>query len=949
MSGQAPSSSTSFGQAAGDSRLMQSGEAQLPGQGRQARAGGFHGSWRLLLALAVLTLGCGPVAWGQKQGGVVRIKQFYLTKPDASLLTRVAFFMRQCDQDLHAARQMWQKVGIEVRREGLPEVRYDDGILTPSSAHLWARAQSLSGIVPVVHIDTFGSTMIDALLEGLHTESFGNTHPEIEGGEGRASIVMLNRDAANAYGSITDPEQLALARDTFAHEIGHVLLDEAVFPSHLLIGSDNPHHLKDKEALMGSGLSMLETRDGIIDFLPMTRNSKYLNQVEAMYTASSYVTAKTLGVSSLFSVGLDFRHERDAMDPNDDERFTGSFANFSPPPSLPLPGQFGSRVAGPPAVGNTEIRRIYDGQVLVSNPSVPFAMSLHERLVDDGNGNEEREGVFEFIVIPEDHTPTGKLAIPEGFVDPLTSSTTGIRINVGGPGPAKQVKVEKVSASGVITPLVQGAQYELVISQGAVELRHVSPEFLTDGSVALRVRVTTNPPPATNTTSTVRGDFNADGQVSQADVLLLYARMGQASTTHDLNGDGYVSLGDALEIFDLIPGALLADLDFDGDVDSADLAALNSGWGSAAARSGGDIDGDGLVTEVDLTLMAEHWQGPPTVSHGILLARPEDRIATPSSHVSVPAWNVEWIATSGVAYQIESSENLSDWSPLGPQISGAGRRTYGWLEMPALNNRGFIRLRGQDAPARQFMAVPMFFAERVNWQAAAGDVFIIQNWVPEDALSTVGGWFSLAAVQSVSAGTQSAVVPAVDDFGHGRRFRVLRVAPANQGTSSDFAENNAAQWGTFASDNAAASVADSTVRTKDGAASLLFTTASGFDTGVKYPATPSMDFDASAYNTLTWWAYPENTTPTGWQDAQPVVVLHTLGGAITLRPDAQLTGYSAWQRFVVPLAGGTGWTREVTGSPDLRHVTQIEIHHDTWESGFRIWLDGVRFDGGLFD
>jgi len=172
---------------------------------------------------------------------------------------------------------------------------------------------------------------------------------------------------------------------------------------------------------------------------------------------------------------------------------------------------------------------------------------------------------------------------------------------------------------------------------------------------------------------------------------------------------------------------------------------------------------------------------------------------------------------------------------------------------------------------------------------------------------------------------------------------VLRVAPVSDARSEDFAEANAAQWGTFASDAATASVTNSTARLKDRTASILFTTASGFDTGVKSPANPSLDFDASAFNSLVLWEYPVNTTPVGWQDLQPIVVIRTTGGTITLPPDSPLTGYSVWQQYNVPFDGGVRWTRTTSGTPDLRHVTQIEIHHDTWDAGFRIWLDGIRF------
>ncbi len=105
----------------------------------------------------------------------------------------------------------------------------------------------------------------------------------------------------------------------------------------------------------------------------------------------------------------------------------------------------------------------------------------------------------------------------------------------------------------------------------------------------------------------------------------------------------------------------------------------------------------------------------------------------------------------------------------------------------------------------------------------------------------------------------------------GAGLLVVAAATCALGQSADFAEGNAAAWGTFASDGAQRSVENSTERVKDGASGILFTTLSGFDTGVKYPATPTLNFNASAYNTLVFWEYPENSTPIGtclsWQMA----------------------------------------------------------------------------------
>src|SRR5687767_10578066 len=61
--------------------------------------------------------------------------------------------------------------------------------------------------------------------------------------------------------------------------------------------------------------------------------------------------------------------------------------------------------------------------------------------------------------------------------------------------------------------------------------------------------------------------------------------------------------------------------------------------------------------------------------------------------------------------------------------------------------------------------------------------------------------------------------------------RVLAVLPP----TGDLAEGNAAAWQTFASDSAAATVSNDATHVREGAKSLKFTTASGFDTGIRLP------------------------------------------------------------------------------------------------------------------
>ena len=54
-------------------------------------------------------------------------------------------------------------------------------------------------------------------------------------------------------------------------------------------------------------------------------------------------------------------------------------------------------------------------------------------------------------------------------------------------------------------------------------------------------------------------------------------------------------------------------------------------------------------------------------------------------------------------------------------------------------------------------------------------------------------------------------------------------------------------------------------------------------------------------------------------------------------------GNQVWRSIRVPLAGSSAWRRTTTGSPSLAAVDQIEIHQDTWDSGFTVYYDGLKF------
>ena len=161
--------------------------------------------------------------------------------------------------------------------------------------------------------------------------------------------------------------------------------------------------------------------------------------------------------------------------------------------------------------------------------------------------------------------------------------------------------------------------------------------------------------------------------------------------------------------------------------------------------------------------------------------------------------------------------------------------------------------------------------------------------------------------------------------------------------SAELTENNAGDWGSFASDGAATIVSNDTVHVKAGATSIHLRTESGFDPGVRYPAANNANWDLTGDNALAFWTYADNRTNDGFQGVQPIIVLKTAGGDITLTPRHIEIPNQGWQHLDVPLAGSAEWIRTAAGSPTLSHVTGLEIHQDTWEYGFDVYYDDLQF------
>ncbi|MCU1267467.1 MAG: Na-Ca exchanger/integrin-beta4 [Acidobacteria bacterium] len=165
----------------------------------------------------------------------------------------------------------------------------------------------------------------------------------------------------------------------------------------------------------------------------------------------------------------------------------------------------------------------------------------------------------------------------------------------------------------------------------------------------------------------------------------------------------------------------------------------------------------------------------------------------------------------------------------------------------------------------------------------------------------------------------------------------------------ELTEGNAADWAAFASEGAATSVSNNSARVKVGSQSIYFATASGFDTGVMYPAAANAHWDLSNKNYLVFWAYASNNNFAQFQNNQPIIILNTTTGTVRYQATSIQMSNLQWRLYEIPLSGGTTWDKTTTGAPNLTDVNQIEIHQDTWDFGFTILYDGMEFLGQLAD
>ena len=174
----------------------------------------------------------------------------------------------------------------------------------------------------------------------------------------------------------------------------------------------------------------------------------------------------------------------------------------------------------------------------------------------------------------------------------------------------------------------------------------------------------------------------------------------------------------------------------------------------------------------------------------------------------------------------------------------------------------------------------------------------------------------------------------------------------------DMCELNAQDWYAWAQGSSPGNtyVEDDPAHKLLGNGAVKFVTDSGFDTLIRYPGTLRSHWDLTQANDLNISFYADNPSPYGFQNGSPWIRLandasnyleyqyYRNGNPYNLLNEAR----DIWQSHTIPLNALTteenGWRLTIVGSPDLTDIKYVEIHADTWDAGFTLWVDGVDFD-----
>lgn len=127
-----------------------------------------------------------------------------------------------------------------------------------------------------------------------------------------------------------------------------------------------------------------------------------------------------------------------------------------------------------------------------------------------------------------------------------------------------------------------------VLSDNTLSTEH-HPDDLTGFGIGIHVIAPESGPVG------IAGDFDADGELTAADIDLLSSAVGMADLSFDVNGDGEVSGADRDFWVSDLAQTFRGDADLNGVVEFPDFLALSGAFGTEGGWAEGDFNGDGIV------------------------------------------------------------------------------------------------------------------------------------------------------------------------------------------------------------------------------------------------------------------------------------------------------------------------------------------------------------------
>ncbi len=182
---------------------------------------------------------------------------------------------------------------------------------------------------------------------------------------------------------------------------------------------------------------------------------------------------------------------------------------------------------------------------------------------------------------------------------------------------------------------------------------------------------------------------------------------------------------------------------------------------------------------------------------------------------------------------------------------------------------------------------------------------------------------------------------------------VVDFPPPESRPRFDMTEQNAVDWLAWA-DGGTATTSDDFVRKLSGAASVRFDTDGGFDTFLRYEPSTGAQWDLTDNSTFRLSVFAENPN-IGFQVEPIIRFIDTDGDAVEFRYWRGGSPYALWNDArgqwiseTIDIKSSaqpdTGWRATQIGTPDWSRMRTVEIHADTWDSGFALWFDAVGFD-----